>query len=60
MKLASFAAAVAAVIASAPAFAQDARSYPTKAIRFIVASQPGGLADMTPCLLSPKLQEVLG
>lgn len=34
--------------------------YPTKPIRFIVASQPGGIADLTPRLLAPRLQEGLG
>ena len=34
-----------------------AQGYPSKPIRFVVASQPGGLADMTPRLMAPKLQE---
>ncbi|MFM9971361.1 MAG: tripartite tricarboxylate transporter substrate-binding protein [Burkholderiales bacterium] len=34
--------------------------YPNKPIRFIVASQPGGIADLTPRLLAPRLQEALG
>ncbi len=34
--------------------------YPSKPIRFIVASQPGGIADLTPRLLAPRLQEALG
>jgi tripartite-type tricarboxylate transporter receptor subunit TctC len=51
---------VLALVLCAPALAQDTRPYPSKPIRFIVASQPGGLADMTPRLLSPRLQEALG
>ena len=34
--------------------------YPVKPIRFVVASQPGGIADLTPRLLAPQLQEGLG
>jgi tripartite-type tricarboxylate transporter receptor subunit TctC len=34
--------------------------YPNKPIRFIVASQPGGIADLMPRLLAPRLQEGLG
>jgi tripartite-type tricarboxylate transporter receptor subunit TctC len=37
-----------------------AQQYPAKPIRFIVASQPGGIADLTPRLLAPRLQEGLG
>mgnify|MGYP003339669673 CR=1 FL=1 len=37
-----------------------AQTWPAKPIRFIVASQPGGIADLTPRLLAPKLQEALG
>jgi tripartite-type tricarboxylate transporter receptor subunit TctC len=37
-----------------------AQVYPAKPIRFIVASQPGGLADTVPRLLAPRLQESLG
>jgi tripartite-type tricarboxylate transporter receptor subunit TctC len=48
------------LVLCAPALGQDSRNYPTRPIRFIVASQPGGLADMTPRLLSPRLQEALG
>ena len=36
------------------------QTYPAKPIRFIDASQPGGLADTMPRLLSPRLQESLG
>ena len=50
--------ALAALLACAGASAQD--KYPSKPIRFIVASQPGGIADLTPRLLAPRLQEMLG
>ncbi|MCC6473092.1 MAG: tripartite tricarboxylate transporter substrate binding protein [Burkholderiales bacterium] len=40
--------------------AAGAQTYPSKPIRFIVASQPGGLADTVPRLLGPRLQENLG
>jgi tripartite-type tricarboxylate transporter receptor subunit TctC len=53
----SRAAAVAALSAATSAFGQG---YPVKPIRFIVASQPGGLADTVPRLLAPRLQESLG
>ena len=53
------AAALAALFVCGASLAQDSR-YPTKPIRFIVASQPGGIADLTPRLLAPKLQEGLG
>ena len=52
-------AVLAALFSCGAAFAQDSR-YPAKPIRFIVASQPGGIADLTPRLLAPKLQEALG
>jgi tripartite-type tricarboxylate transporter receptor subunit TctC len=45
------------LLASTPALAQ---TFPSKPIHFVVASQPGGLADMTPRLLSQKLSEALG
>ncbi len=47
---------MACLLAMAAAHAQ----YPSKPIRFIVASQPGGIADLTPRLLAPRLQELLG
>ena len=53
------AAALTALCACGTALAQDAK-FPVKPIRFIVASQPGGIADLTPRLLAPKLQEGLG
>src|SRR3954469_15855935 len=52
--------ALAALLPAALATSALAQGYPSKPIRFIVASQPGGLADMTPRLLAPKLQEALG
>src|SRR6185503_19511998 len=45
-----------ALLASA-AFAQ---SYPSKPIRFVVATGPGGGDDFTARLLAPKLSELLG
>ena len=47
-------------LATLAATAALGQTYPTKPIRFIVASQPGGLADTMPRLLSPRLQESLG
>jgi len=34
--------------------------YPSRPIRYIVASAPGGVADITPRVLAPRLAEVLG
>ena len=34
--------------------------YPSRPIRYIVASAPGGIADITPCILAPRLAEALG
>jgi tripartite-type tricarboxylate transporter receptor subunit TctC len=49
--------AIYAVLASPPASAQN---YPTKAIRFIVAQQPGSQNDIVSRLIAPRLAEVLG
>src|SRR5688572_27527067 len=46
-----------ALIASAALHAQD---YPTKPVRLIVSSSPGGGTDTTARMVSPKLTEFLG
>jgi len=52
----SFAAILA--LAASAAFAQGA--YPTKPVRLIVGSSPGGGTDTTARLIQPKLAELLG
>ncbi len=45
----------------APAFAQranDAQGFPAKPIRIVVPFSPGGVADITPRIIGPKLVEV--
>jgi tripartite-type tricarboxylate transporter receptor subunit TctC len=49
----------AAALACAPAAAQIADQYPVRPIRYIVASAPGGIADITPRVLAPRLAEAL-
>jgi tripartite-type tricarboxylate transporter receptor subunit TctC len=53
------AAAWAALLACAPAAAQNAEHYPNRPIRYIVASAPGGIADITARVLGPRLSEAL-
>jgi tripartite-type tricarboxylate transporter receptor subunit TctC len=52
------AAGCAAVILSAAAYAAD--SYPTKPIRIVVCTAPGGATDVTTRLVAQKLSEKLG
>ena len=48
-----------AAFACAPAAAQNEDQYPARPIRYIVASAPGGIADITPRVLAPRLSEAL-
>ena len=50
----------AVALACAQAAAQNAEQYPSRPIRYIVASAPGGIADITPRVLAPRLGESLG
>src|SRR6266853_3781119 len=54
----TFAAAL-AVLASGAAHAQSPDQYPSRPIRYIVASAAGGIADITPRVLAPHLAEAL-
>jgi tripartite-type tricarboxylate transporter receptor subunit TctC len=49
--------AASCLLASGAAQAQS--SYPSRPIRYIVASAPGGIADITPRVLGPRLSEAL-
>ena len=49
-----------AVLASLLAFCACAQPYPSKPIRFVVATGPGGGDDFAARLLAPKLSEILG
>src|SRR5258706_5334241 len=51
-------AALAALCADV-AHAQSPEQYPSRPIRYIVASAPGGIADITPRVLAPRLSEAL-
>jgi tripartite-type tricarboxylate transporter receptor subunit TctC len=51
---------VAALFCVASAFAQDARDYPTRPIKFIVPYPPGGGTDVVGRILSEPLGAVLG
>ncbi len=53
-------AGAAAVLACALAAAQSSEQYPSRPIRYIVASAPGGIADITPRVLAPSLAQALG
>jgi len=50
---------IAALLACPPAAAQSPEQYPSRPIRYIVASAPGGIADITPRVLAPHLSEAL-
>jgi tripartite-type tricarboxylate transporter receptor subunit TctC len=49
----------AACLACLAAHAQTADGYPTRPIRYLVASAPGGIADITARLLGPHLSQAL-
>ena len=48
-----------AAFAWVPAAAQNADPYPSRPIRYLVASAPGGIADITPRIIGPRLAEAL-
>ena len=54
------AAFVALVAFASAAVAEKPEVFPTHAIRYIVASAPGGIADITARLLAPRLAQSLG
>jgi len=51
--------AAAALLACTPVAAQSPDQYPSRPIRYIVASAPGGIADITPRVLGPRLSQAL-
>ena len=55
----SRAVATAAAFVCAAAAAQNVDPYPSRPIRYIVASAPGGIADITPRVLGPRLSQAL-
>ena len=52
--------ALLACLAAAPAAAQQPLDFPTKPLRIVVASTPGGGTDIAARLIAPKLYEHLG
>src|SRR3989304_7258762 len=53
------AAAIVLLSVASPAYAQT-NAYPSKAIRFVVASSPGGGLDVTARAVAPKLINIFG
>src|SRR5258708_21935627 len=49
--------AISCALCAGAAHAQS--DYPSRPIRYIVASAPGGIADITPRVLAPRLSEAL-
>jgi tripartite-type tricarboxylate transporter receptor subunit TctC len=49
-----------ALLACGVASAQTVDGYPSRPIRYLVASAPGGIADITARVLGPRLSESLG
>jgi tripartite-type tricarboxylate transporter receptor subunit TctC len=50
---------MAALVWAQAAGAQTVDSYPSRPIRYLVASAPGGIADITPRVIGPRLAEAL-
>jgi len=48
------------VLGAAAAAADKPETFPTHAIRYVVASAPGGIADISARLLAPRLSQSLG
>lgn len=59
-RLVSFAGAALLVSAAISAHADDRAAYPTKPVRIIVGSSPGGSTDTVARTITPKLSEILG
>src|SRR5437016_14007093 len=59
MKRCIEAALACAAFACGAVAAQTPEPYPSRPIRYIVASAPGGIADITPRVLAPRLSEAL-
>src|SRR5260221_13334528 len=51
--------AIIAALAALCAGATHPEQYPTRPIRYVVASAPGGIADITPRVLAPRLSAAL-